>query len=339
MHRLLVALAALYAASSHAMVIHPTVINGEEVAPGERPDIVVIRTGNSGCTASIAGPRVLITASHCGANNGKTVFTANGKNYEGKFLRSPLYPKQDHDVAVVVATADIDLGSKPYTTVGGSPKAGDKLTIYGFGCTTAGGGGGNDGKLRKGEATITGFSGFDFVSTSGAALCYGDSGGPDYAVDPKDGKSKQVSVNSKGDIAKTNYTARLDTQETAKFLEDVIAQNKVDICGVNKNCDGIVPPKPEAFVVDGRAAKFTVEDKGIHQPGYVRQMTEMLKAFLDGQAPVRQLDIVHPVLELPPEAAPQGQPAVPPIVHPITRHPEQLPQPKIQQLPRVYPQR
>jgi hypothetical protein len=297
MRRLLVALAVL-AANAQGSVIHPTLINGEEIDPNSRPDIVLIRTGNAGCTASVIGPRVVLTASHCGTNRAKSVFSANGKQYEGTFLRSPLYPSKDHDIALIVVTKDVDLGGKPYTTVGGSPQVGDKLTIFGYGCVKPQGGGGNDGKLRRGDATITGHAGYDLVSTNGAALCYGDSGGPDYAVDPKDGVSKQVSVNSKGDIAKTNYTARLDVQDSVTFLQDVANANKIDICGITKDCAAAVPPPPPSppaqgsYVIEGRALKITVEDKGLLPAEYVKGLATNLVRFLDST-----LSLQHPIVQ------------------------------------------
>lgn len=268
-------------ATSEMIKPHPVLIGGEVVPAGERPDIVNIRTGSSGCTASVVGPRVLMTASHCGANGANSVFTTNGKQYSGKFYRSKLYPRQDHDVAVVVVSSDVDLGGKPYSSVGGTPKVGDKVYIFGYGCVNPGGGGGNDGKLRKGDAMVKGFSNFDIVSTSGAALCYGDSGGPDYVE--VEGKMRQVSVNSKGNIRDTNYTTRLDIEESKKFFEDIIATHKVEICGVNKTCDGITPPPGDMkFTLDGQTAKFDVVVKDKDNFDFVKRHTEMLKAFLDG---------------------------------------------------------
>lgn len=265
-------------------VINPTLINGEVIDSKERPDIVSIRTGSSGCSASVAGPRVVITASHCGSNFATTVFSTNGKSYKGTFYRSKLYPRQDHDVAVIVTTEDVDLGGKPYTSVGGVAKAGDKIYLYGYGCIKPGGGGA-DGKLRKGDATIKSFSNFDLVSTSGSALCYGDSVGPDYML--VDGKEVQISVNSKGNIRDTNYTTRLDVEETKKFFEDIIAIHKVEICGVNKVCGGApIPPEGLKFSIKGDTASFDVQIKDKDNLDFVRTHTENLRRFLDGDRAV-----------------------------------------------------
>src|ERR1017187_7167549 len=93
-------------------------------------------------------------------------------------------------------------------------RVGDKIELFGFGCVNPGGSGW-DGRLRHGFAEVTGFTGFDAVSEHGSALCYGDSGGPAFM------NGELVSINSKGDISSTNYTARLDTEESQSFIKSM----------------------------------------------------------------------------------------------------------------------
>ena len=48
-------------------------------------------------TATIVGPRVIVTAAHC-ANTGATAtFKFNGANYSATITRSPDYQGKDHD--------------------------------------------------------------------------------------------------------------------------------------------------------------------------------------------------------------------------------------------------
>jgi hypothetical protein len=255
----------------------PELINGTVVPAGERPDVVSIRTGSSGCTASVVGKRVALTAAHCVSTNSTSTFTTAGKSYSGKSQMSKLYPAKNHDVAVLILTADVDLGGKPFSVVGGTAAVGKEITLLGYGCTAVGGGS-TDGKLRTGKATITSFSGYHIVSKNGSALCYGDSGGPDYIDDA--GVMKQISVNSMGNISTTNYTTRLDSPESKAFFDDVIAQHKVEICGVNADCGA--PKPPDSFTLTNAAGELTFKSAGLHELEYVKNVFQQAMNFLAG---------------------------------------------------------
>lgn len=223
--------------------LKPVLINGVPVPAGTYKEVVRIKTGNSGCSATVAGPRVLITAAHCGANGATSTTTIGSKEFSGKVERSSLYPAKDHDIAVVILSEAVDEASiGKFAAVGGVAAAEMKITLLGYGCTQPGGGGGNDGILRYGDATIKRFAGYDMVSTDGAALCFGDSGGPAF-VKPGD-RNLLLGVNSKGDIRATNYNTRTDTPESVEFLKAIGTKYTVDICGINKDCGGTPPPPP-----------------------------------------------------------------------------------------------
>jgi hypothetical protein len=208
-------------------------IDGVEVDKNDYPAIIRIRSGGSSCTATVIGPRVILTAAHCARTNSYVTFQTKGKNYRAKIKRAWFYPYRDHDLAIGITSNTIE-GVQPYS-IGGKAKVGEKLEIYGYGCTRPGGGGGNDGILRAGSATITGFSGYDMVSKNGAALCFGDSGGPSFHVG-QDGQYYVLGVNSKGNIKDTNYNARTDLDKSQSFFENSTRYYKIDICGINLNC-------------------------------------------------------------------------------------------------------
>lgn len=221
-------------------------INGKEVTPGTYKEVVKIETNGAPCTGTVVGPRVVLTAAHCITNGSTAKFTYAGKSYSAKMTRSPKYPAKDHDVALGLVEGNIQ-AVEP-ASIGGKATTGLGVILLGYGCDTSGGGA-SDGKLRWGETVITSFSDLDMVSSKqgGAALCFGDSGGPAFVTE--NGKRLLLGVNSKGNLEDTNNHTRLDVQESTEFLNTYATQNSVEICGVNKVCGGITPtPTPTPVV-------------------------------------------------------------------------------------------
>lgn len=243
--------------------IVPTLINGTPVSPNTWKHVVRIRTGNAGCTASIVGPRALATAAHCAATGATSVFTLDGVQYSAKITRHPLYPRKDMDVSLGVIDREVKLpeyGVLPSTV--DVAKVGMPIRLMGYGCTQPGGTGGNDGVLREGMSSITGFSGFDIVTgkAGDGALCFGDSGGPAFLPVEVNGTQVllNISQNSKGDIAKISYLARWDVKEAQDFVREWVQTASVEVCGINKECGvGPGPVDPLKFAVDGKTVTLS----------------------------------------------------------------------------------
>lgn len=217
----------LLSAFVYAIDFDSMLIGGKPVPEGEFPQVVAINSQGSGCTATLVGPRVLVTAAHCARNGATVTFSHDGHTYRGVASRNPLYPRTDADFNLVKLSEEV-VGVAPIHVNAEQVQVNDEVTLMGYGCQKIGGGDGKFGELRYGIATVKSRSGYDLVLKGGAALCFGDSGGPGF-VD-----NQIVSINSKGNIRDTSYCAELD--KVREWMSEWATKNQVDICGVTPGC-------------------------------------------------------------------------------------------------------
>jgi hypothetical protein len=187
------------------------------------------------CSSTLIGDRVLLSASHCVKQGGVIEFTAGANKYSARCEQHPEYKGN--------TTADwaLCLIDRPVTgitferlaTMQGI-RVGDKVRLTGYGCTRAGGGGGNDGIFRIGIAEVTSTpngKNYDVVTKGGAALCFGDSGGAAY-VEFKDGSREVFGVNSRGNIKNISYLPSVANGTMQSFAKDFASKHGVQICGI-----------------------------------------------------------------------------------------------------------
>lgn len=255
--------------SRHDDLIVPTLINGKEV---DREDwLDVVRIGNRSCTGTLVGDRVVISAAHCGRNNSRSnVEIYKRETIPARIVHHPRYNnRSNHDLCVLILDRPVADGSIKFATVGVNHnfQNGQDVDIAGYGCTRQGGGGGNDGILRWGESKVTGFTGTDVVTSwrrGGAALCFGDSGGPMFADGSPSGNRTLIAVNSKGNIRDTNYNMRLDLDTSKEFLTDIANRFDVEIQGITTQPEEPDdPPSPPddsglAVLLAKREAEFVM---------------------------------------------------------------------------------
>ncbi len=234
-------------------------INGQPVDRSKYPSVVRLFIGSASCTANVVGKRRILTAAHCGETGDVATFqTVSGKKYSAKLVQAPGYPGKDLDLNVGVTTVDIDVPPMKVfiePDVQKREKKGMDVTMIGYGCIKPGGSGGNDGILRMGKSKVAAGQGYDLVlkNPDGAALCYGDSGGPLFA-ESAGGGLIQIAVNSKGNIEDTSYCTRTTLDEAAAFLQSVGG-----ICGASEDCgSGSQPPPP----LPPPGSKYSVSDDG-----------------------------------------------------------------------------
>lgn len=196
-------------------------INGQPATIAQVVRIINVNKG-SACTATIVGPRVLLTAGHCASTGDRLRFRFANQIREAIATQSPT---RGHDVSLALVSGSLNVTP---ARIGGSVSVGQIVLLTGFGCTQPGGGGGNDGILRVGNSQVIGFSGFNFITRRGSALCFGDSGGPAF----QRGTLNVVGVNSQGDIQSLSILVRMDITTTRNFLKAFETSKGVDIQGI-----------------------------------------------------------------------------------------------------------
>lgn len=257
---------------AQAIEFDSTLIGGRRALNGEFPEIIYIRSGGAACSASVVGPRVILTAAHCTRDNGEIVplsetlnyhFTINQEVFKARCTIAPEYRNQvgDQDMAYCKTNKDVDVKWATISREG--PKKGEVVYLAGYGGTIKGGGGGNDGVLRVGKAPVTKESTssyYSYETTGSTALNFGDSGGPSMKnmIDPTREVHVILGVNSRGDIQERSLLTAVYHPKSIKFAEDFERENDVMICGISLDCGQEQGPKDPNKCIDefNKAKKY-----------------------------------------------------------------------------------
>jgi hypothetical protein len=192
--------------------LEQAIVNGQ-VTSGYPTAVPLYEGGQFSCSATLIGKQTLLTAAHCvtaGASykavvGGVTIAVASAVTH-------PSYDAQaiTNDVAVMRLASAAPIPPIAISTV--PPTVGLPLEIVGYGCIAE-----NDqsyGTKRVAKNTVKSVltDQFMFTGSTGAigGHCYGDSGGPTYAV--VQGLLTQIGVHSWGPVpcGGDNYDARVD---------------------------------------------------------------------------------------------------------------------------------
>lgn len=221
----------------------PQLIGGREANPKDWPASVYVSSGSSRCSATVVGEKSLLVAAHCIKDGGKLYFSIGPNRYTSVCSHSIDY-KKDKTADYALCIIDKPVTGIEFENINIDPsliKLNDEVLLTGYGCIKPGGGGGNDGTYRVGEAKVIALPGRtnDIVTAKGAALCFGDSGGPAFKyLDKEKAVRVLISVNSRGNTVDTSYLSATHTAEALKFFKSWSSKTGQKICGLDVQAVG-----------------------------------------------------------------------------------------------------
>lgn len=240
--------------------VEPKLINGKPARPADFPASFYQSSGVGRCTASLIGPKVLLTAAHCVSNGGTVKIKISATTFKGKCTHHEQWQDGDGDKSADYSLCLLDKEIAGVTPErldlnGAGMNVGGKVLLAGFGCTQENMSGGNDGIFRIGLTKIATLPGYnaaqpnDMLTESSleekapAIVCPGDSGGSVYHLKSDlvvSGTRSIVAVNSRVGLesdTKVNgfsYLVATFTEPFKSFVKQWSKKNKVQICGLSK---------------------------------------------------------------------------------------------------------
>ncbi len=203
------AMVALSACGTGEMTRDTKIINGTLAPDGgaiEQSTVALVSSnGQVFCTGTLIHQRFVVSAAHCLANFGGTLYIGFGRgSSEFKYVRAtdyainPSYTGSFNkavpaDISVIELSAAAPAGYTPVAIYKGTVARGSTLALAGFGQTQSGG----SGRLYYTNVSVNSQTSNEItVYENGTGSCYGDSGGPAYVS--SGGRLQVIGATSRG---------------------------------------------------------------------------------------------------------------------------------------------
>jgi len=227
--------------------LSPQVLHAEPADPTDWPATLVFRTpAVLGCTSTIVGEHVVLTAAHCfNKKQQKGVVSLDYGDLSLTCDQDPAYsPGKSSDFALCYSPQVFQnvLGEN-LALAAEVPEGSFTVTLIGYGCTTADGADKDFGSLYLGAADVDITPGQSvktaesFMTRGGAAVCSGDSGGGAYLGGAKSPRSI-VGINARGDLDSYSLIVTTYSSGFVDWAKKWAGGKNVAICGLTANAKG-----------------------------------------------------------------------------------------------------
>ena len=159
----------------------------EKITQGTRttgyPSVGYLTSGGVSCTATLIGPRDVLTAAHCiESSSGRFLVAGSNRRWSKAYVHEAYNDSTlSNDIAVVILDSAVT-GVKPSPLRTTAVSSGQKIALVGYGYTSFSGGNSAGAKyVGTNSIAKVGSTWFSYVGNSNN--CSGDSGGPSFIGD------------------------------------------------------------------------------------------------------------------------------------------------------------
>lgn len=264
----LLSFANAFAQTNQTRVINGTKLSSSQLAAMGRLSWFDSDGNEQVCSATLIGPRTIITAAHCVKNSSLGMLTSQtfgpigGKTYSVKLQIHPAYRMALNYPQSFTLTNDLAIGTlskdvtnvTPATVTNQIPVKGQKILFAGTGMPSFNRAYGFSQVLMVGNLGLTQRA----LTAKKQAADHGDSGGPNFIIDANN-RIYLIGVNSTSTGTK-DMTSELGwdilkpyTQGTAliwpklaagtkTYLQQFVSNTSAQVCGINKTCPALTAP-------------------------------------------------------------------------------------------------
>lgn len=220
------------------------IVGGEPIAPSSAVGsaTIVISTGLGQCSATVIGPRVVLTGAHCIERSSEARIVSGNASIRLTCTPHPNYPTNvSADFALCMAEDDLPTAAVAQVNADpGRLTTGKRVTLVGFGCRDANGIS-KLGLLSQGTAVITtvpqqstNLNDPLYTSTKGATSCFGDGGGGLFDLSAGDqARPLLIGVQSRSDLSQVLFAATVGTPAFLNWAGVWSNANGRLICGID----------------------------------------------------------------------------------------------------------